>query len=63
MLDSLRERLLKPSDAFPNAATIADLSITVQENKLQMVLEVHAATEVALPLPGKLPHWSPFLCV
>ncbi len=59
MLDSLRERLLKPSDAFPNAATIADLSITVQENKLLMALEVHAATEVALPLPGKLPHWSP----
>ena len=59
MLDKLRERLLETSDAFPDAATIASLDVAIQDGKLQMNLEVHAAAEVALPLPGKLPICSP----
>lgn len=59
MLDKLRERLLETSDAFPNAANIADLVLAVQDGKLSMDLEIHSAAEVAVPLPGKLPLWSP----
>ncbi len=59
MLETLRTRLLEPSDAFPTAANIASLDLSLQDGKLQMQLEVHAALEVAIPLPGKLPIWSP----
>ena len=59
MLDTLRQRLMQTSDSFPDAANIASLEVLIQDVKLQMNLEVHAASEVAIPLPGKLPMWSP----
>ena len=59
MLGTLRQRLLQTADSFPDAANIASLEIVIQDVKLQMNLEVHAASEVAIPLPGKLPMWSP----
>jgi hypothetical protein len=59
LLDSLRERLLKPSDAFPHAAEIAAVELTVTDGSLSMMVEVHAAVDVAVPLPGKMPAWSP----
>ncbi|MCP4786397.1 MAG: hypothetical protein GY878_22890 [Fuerstiella sp.] len=59
MLETLRERLLEPSDAYPHAAEIASVALTLNENRLTMRAEVHAAIEVAVPLPGRLPSWSP----
>ena len=59
MLDTLRQRLLQASASFPDSANIASLEVDVQDIKLLMKLEVHAAAEVAIPLPGKLPIWSP----
>jgi hypothetical protein len=59
MLDVLRQRLLEPSDAYPNAAEIPQASIKVSENKISMDVEIHAAIDVAVPLPGRLPTWSP----
>jgi hypothetical protein len=58
-LNQLRERLLEPSDAYPNAAEIAQVDLTVNEGRLTMKAEVHAAIEVAVPLPGRMPSWSP----
>jgi hypothetical protein len=55
----LRKRLLEPSDAYPNAAEIAQLDLIINEGQLTMKAEVHAAIEVAVPLPGRLPNWSP----
>ncbi|MEZ6073224.1 MAG: hypothetical protein R3C10_23880 [Pirellulales bacterium] len=59
MLDTLRQRLLEPNDAFPNAAEIATASLTVDEGRLTLSAEIHTAARVAVPLPGQFPSWSP----
>ena len=58
-LDKLRERLLEPSDAYPNAADIPTVTLTLREQKISIDAEVHTAIRTAVPLPGKLPAWSP----
>jgi len=58
-LDKLRERLLEVSDAYPNAADIPSVSLTLTERKLVVDAEIHTAIRTAVPLPGKLPAWSP----
>ena len=59
MLQTLRKRLLEPADVYPHAAEIAHVTLNVQDGRVQMDAEVHAAIDVAVPLPGKLPVWSP----
>ncbi len=59
MLDGLRERLLTPSDAYPRAADIPRVDLQLKENTLRMRAEIHTAIDVAVPLPGRLPAWSP----
>ncbi len=58
-LQLLRDRLLTPSDAYPNAAQIPSMKLEVEESKLHMEAEVHAAFDVAVPVPGRVPTWSP----
>jgi hypothetical protein len=58
-LDKLRERLLEVSDAYPNAADIPTVSLALNERKLVIDAEIHTAVRTAVPLPGKLPAWSP----
>ena len=58
-LELLRKRLLEPSDAFPRAGEIALVELSIEDNKTSMMAEVHSAAEAAIPLPGKLPKWSP----
>lgn len=59
MLQTLRERLLEPADAFPRAAEISSVQLKLQENRVTMDAEIHTALEVATPLPGQVPNWSP----
>lgn len=59
MLETLRARLLEPSDAFPRAGEIPQVSFQLNGNKFVMDVEIHAAVDVAIPLPGRLPAWSP----
>jgi len=58
-LQKLRERLLEVSDAYPNAASIPSVFLKLQDRRLTMEVEVHAALRTAVPLPGRLPAWSP----
>ncbi len=59
-LDQLRERLLKAPDAFPRAADIAAVRVQLRDGRIEMQAEIHAAVDgVAVPLPGRLPGWSP----
>ncbi len=58
-LDVLKNRLLTVSTAYPNAAAIAQATVTLQNNTLTTVMEVHAELATAVPVPGKLPAWSP----
>ena len=59
MLDTLRARLTEKSDAYPTAADIPQVALTLWDRKLSMEVEIHTATRTAVPLPGRLPGWSP----
>lgn len=58
-LNLLKERLMEPSDAFPNAADIPVVTISIKDRTLITDAEIHTAVPVAVPLPGRLPSWSP----
>ncbi len=58
-LDKLRERLLQVSDAYPNAASIPSVTLTLTDRRMVMEAEIHTAVRTAVPLPGRLPTWSP----
>ncbi|MCA9264217.1 MAG: hypothetical protein KDA60_10235, partial [Planctomycetales bacterium] len=58
-LQLLRERLLEPDESFPHAAEIQRVELQLSDNQLQMVCEIHAATQTAIPLPGQVAVWSP----
>ncbi len=58
-LEKLRARLLEVPDAFPHAADIPFATLTLTERKVTIDAEIHAAERVAVPLPGRLPAWSP----
>jgi hypothetical protein len=58
MLNTLRQRLLEPTDAYP-AADIASVDLKLEENRVTMTAEIHTTIDVAVPLPGRLPVWSP----
>lgn len=58
-LKTLRDRLLETSDAFPRAAEIPSVTLKIDGNRISMTAEIHTAVQVAVPLPGRLPAWSP----
>ncbi len=58
-LEQLRQRLLAPSDAYPHAAEIPSVALTLHGRKMLLDAEIHASLRVAVPLPGHLPAWSP----
>ena len=59
MIETLRERLLEASTAYPNAAEIPTAALKIDGRHLQLDLEVHAVLRTAVPVPGTLPSWSP----
>ncbi len=61
MINTLRQRLLEPSDAYPNAADISSLAVRLDDRRISIDAEVHAAIRTAVPLPGHLPGWTPTL--
>jgi len=59
LLDQLRERLVKPDEAFPLAAEIPRARLRITAERLQLEATLHAATGCAVPIPGQFPVWSP----
>ncbi|MBF0418006.1 MAG: hypothetical protein HQL86_07140, partial [Magnetococcales bacterium] len=59
LLESLRDRLLEPPSCLPTCADLSRLRIEATEEQLRMRLELHAAREVAIPLPGQAGQWLP----
>lgn len=59
MLNTLRDRLLAPSDAYPNAADIPSASLTLQDRHLVIEARIHTEIETAVPLPARISDWSP----
>lgn len=59
MLETLGSRLLEVPDAFPHAADIPQASLVLRGNKATIEAEIHTAVRCAVPLPVRLPAWSP----
>lgn len=59
LIEQLRERLTTTTDAFPNAADISSATLQVEGNRLTVISRIHVSEDCAVPLPGRLPDWSP----
>jgi len=59
MLEALQQRLLKKPDCFPVCADIPRMDIRGDETALDMTLDIQAAVETAVPLPGGAENWRP----
>ena len=58
-LQTLRDKLTRPAECLPDCATIARLHLQVHGPRVVLGMELHAALETALPLPGGEKHWLP----
>lgn len=59
VLGELRARLIEAPSCLPNCATSPRMRLEAAGSALRLVIEVHAAADVALPLPGSAEHWLP----
>lgn len=59
LLDQLKAKLLQAPECLPYCAQIADMSIRINPDDMQIQLSVHAQEAVALPLPAQLQQWFP----
>ena len=59
LLAELKEKLLRPADCLPECAEISWLSVQAAGSVLRLGLEVDAAIDTALPLPGGAKQWAP----
>ena len=59
LLDTLRERLTKVPDAFPNVADIPTVSLALDGKRIVMESAVDVVSDCAVPLPGRLAGWGP----
>ncbi len=58
-LDALRDKLTRPAECLPECADISRLSVQLVGGALRLGLDVEAARDVALPLPGGAKYWLP----
>ncbi|MGI9325740.1 MAG: hypothetical protein ACR2PZ_11020 [Pseudomonadales bacterium] len=61
ILKELEQRLLQAPPCEPGCASIGTVQVNLTEENLELVLEVHSATFVAVPIPGSISGWSPSL--
>lgn len=59
LLQTLQERLLRAPDCLPECAQIDAMDMQLQASSLTVRLRVHAAIQVAVPLPGSQSTWLP----
>lgn len=59
LLETLRERLLRAPTCAPACVTLPRLSARLADERLQLRLELHVATALAVPLPGRAEQWLP----
>ncbi len=57
LLKQLQDRLLKPNECLPHCADSPYMEISVNGQALQILFQIHAATDTAVPLPGKSGSW------
>jgi len=59
LLQALRERLLEPADCLPQCAEVERMRIALDPAQGEFTLRIHAAENLALPLPVPLNDWVP----
>ncbi len=59
ILKELEQRLLQGPPCEPGCASIGTAQLNLVEESLEVVLEVHSAAFVAVPIPGSTSGWSP----
>ena len=59
ILQQLQGRLLQKADCYPQCADLLRMDIVATSDRLQLLIEVHAAAQTAVPLPGNLDAWLP----
>ena len=59
LLRQLEQRLTEPPDCVPRCAEIVSADVSIDADTISMALDVHAMTEVAIPLPGSNEGWRP----
>ena len=59
LLKELKARLLSGNNCFPNCAEINRMDIEVKGRDIFILLEVHAAADTVVPLPGNARSWLP----
>jgi len=59
LLKQLQDRLLEKADRYPQCADLVRMDLTATNDRLQLLIEVHAAAQTAVPLPGNLEAWLP----
>lgn len=63
LLNTLKTRLTRPDECFPVCADLNRITFSINEESLRIDMEVHSATDVAVPLPAGLDTWMPDLVV
>ena len=58
-LDELRAKLTRPADCLPECVDISRLSLQLSGSTLRLSLEIDAAIDSAVPLPGGAKQWLP----
>jgi len=59
VLKTLRDKLLQPPNCLPRCAQAARMHLIANSKSLQIRIQVHAAEDVAVPLPGDTKSWNP----
>lgn len=57
LLNELRDRLLAPPDCVPHCASSPRMFLELTPAYLQIRMEIHADSSVAVPLPGQADEW------
>ena len=59
ILEDLKARLTRPAPCEPRCVTTPSLVLRLTDGRLAVEAEVHAAADVAWPLPGPAGSWAP----
>lgn len=57
--EELKSRLVEKPQCLPNCAQIESMRLAASDDALRIELVVHAATNVAIPVPATAAHWRP----
>ncbi len=63
LLQTLQNRLLEKPDCLPDCAGITRMAMVVTPETLKIVMEIHAATLTAIPLPATRATWTPSMVI